>query len=174
VRQSAVSRRIRSLEDALGVSLFERYHGGVRITGAGARFFDRARFALLQLDHAAKTAGAAGRGENGQLRIGIFASIATGFLRELIRRFCEQHPNVGLQISEVAFREHLALIRRGRLDVAFVMGALPFPTARQRSFGQNEFSLFWLKATFFVERKRSNGRLFATSSSFFANAILVP
>jgi DNA-binding transcriptional LysR family regulator len=123
VRQSAVSRRIRSLEDALGVSLFERYHGGVRITGAGARFFDRARFALLQLDHAAKTAGAAGRGENGQLRIGIFASIATGFLRELIRRFCEQHPNVGLQISEVAFREHLALIRRGRLDVAFVMGA---------------------------------------------------
>ena len=28
VRQSAVSRRIRSLEDALGVSLFERYHGG--------------------------------------------------------------------------------------------------------------------------------------------------
>src|SRR5262249_7804803 len=33
VRQSAVSRR--SLEDALGVSLFERYHDGVRITVAG-------------------------------------------------------------------------------------------------------------------------------------------
>ena len=30
VRQSAVSRRVRALEDKLGVSLFERDHTGVR------------------------------------------------------------------------------------------------------------------------------------------------
>jgi DNA-binding transcriptional LysR family regulator len=126
-RQSAVSRRIRSLEDTLGVSLFERYHGGVRITAAGARFFDRARSALAQLDYAVKTAGAAGRGENGHLRIGIFSSIAAGFLRDLIRGFREQHPDVALQISELASREHVALIRKGRLDVAFVMGAPVVP-----------------------------------------------
>ena len=125
--QSAVSRRIRSLEDTLGVSLFERYHGGVRITAAGARFFDRARSALAQLDHAVKIAGAAGRGENGHLRIGIFSSIAAGFLRHLIRTFREQHPDVVLQISEIASREHLALIRKGRLDVAFVMGTPAVP-----------------------------------------------
>lgn len=122
VRQSAVSRRIRSLEDALGVSLFERNHGGVRVTAAGARFFDRARHVLIQLDQAVKTAGAAGRGENGYLRIGIFSSIAAGFLRELVRTFCEQHPDVALHIFELASHEHVALIRRGRLDVAFVMG----------------------------------------------------
>lgn len=126
-RQSAVSRRIRSLEDTLGVSLFERYHGGVRITAAGARFFDRARSALAQLDHAVKIAGAAGRGENGHLRIGIFSSIAAGFLRHLIRTFHEQHPDVALQISEIASREHLALIQKGRLDVAFVMGTPAVP-----------------------------------------------
>jgi DNA-binding transcriptional LysR family regulator len=126
-RQSAVSRRVRSLEDTLGVSLFERYHGGVRITAAGARFFDRARSALAQLDHAVKIAGAAGRGENGHLRIGIFSSIAAGFLRHLIRTFREQHPDVALQISEIASRDHLALIRKGRLDVAFVMGTPAVP-----------------------------------------------
>jgi hypothetical protein len=38
VRQSAVSRRVRELEDELGVSLFERHHAGVRVTNAGARF----------------------------------------------------------------------------------------------------------------------------------------
>ena len=32
VRQSAVSRRVRELEDELGVSLFERHHAGVRVT----------------------------------------------------------------------------------------------------------------------------------------------
>ena len=52
IRQSTVSRRVRSLEDTLGVSLFERFSGGVRVTAAGARFFDRARYALVQLDQA--------------------------------------------------------------------------------------------------------------------------
>jgi DNA-binding transcriptional LysR family regulator len=122
VRQSAVSRRVRSLEDMLGVSLFERTYSGVRITAAGTHFFDQARRALLQFDYAIKTAGAAGRGENGHLRIGIFSSIAAGFLRELIRAFCEQHPDVRLQIFEVASREYVTLIRKGRLDIAFVMG----------------------------------------------------
>jgi DNA-binding transcriptional LysR family regulator len=142
VRQSAVSRRIRSLEEMLGVSLFERYHGGVRITAAGARFFDRARSALAQLDHAVKIAGAAGRGENGHLRIGIFSSIAAGFLRDLIWTFREQHPDVALQISELASREHVALIRKGRLDVAFVMGAPVVPNC--------ETAQFWTEQLFVV------------------------
>lgn len=142
VRQSAVSRRIRSLEDTLGVSLFERYHGGVRITAAGARFFDRARSALIQLDHAVETAAAAGRGENGHLRVGIFSSIATGFLRELIRTFCEQHPDVALQISEVASPDHVALIRKGRLDIAFVMGTPAVPNC--------ETAQLWTEPVFVV------------------------
>jgi DNA-binding transcriptional LysR family regulator len=54
VRQSAVSRRVRVLEDLVGVSLFERHHGGVRVTAAGARFLDQARDALLQLDNASR------------------------------------------------------------------------------------------------------------------------
>ena len=43
VRQSAVSRRVRALEDKLGVSLFERDNTGVRITEAGRRFLERTR-----------------------------------------------------------------------------------------------------------------------------------
>jgi DNA-binding transcriptional LysR family regulator len=141
-RQSAVSRRIRSLEDRLGVSLFERHHGGVRITAAGAHFFHRARAALAQLDSAVKIAGAAGRGENGHLRIGIFSSIATGFLRELIQSFRQQHAEIALQISEVAFREHVALIRKGHLDVAFVMGLPVVPNC--------ETARFWTERLFVV------------------------
>lgn len=34
VRQSAVSRRVRELEDELGVSLFERDRAGVRVTNS--------------------------------------------------------------------------------------------------------------------------------------------
>jgi DNA-binding transcriptional LysR family regulator len=119
VRQSAVSRRVRSLEDILGVSLFERYHAGVRVTAAGAQFLEQARRALYQLDYAIKTAGAAGRGANGRLSIGIFSSIAAGFMRELMRAYFGDHPDVTIRIVA---SEHIALIRKRRLDVAFVRG----------------------------------------------------
>src|SRR6266850_646030 len=56
VRQSAVSRRVRELEDELGVSLFERHHAGVRVTNAGNRFFRETREAVVQFDHAVESA----------------------------------------------------------------------------------------------------------------------
>jgi DNA-binding transcriptional LysR family regulator len=142
VRQSAVSRRVRSLEDTLGVSLFERYHGGVRLTAAGARFLERAHSALLQLDQAMETAGAAGRGENGHLHIGIFASIATGLLRDLIRVFRKRHPDVALQISEGALRQHVELIQKRRVDVAFVVGTPAAPNC--------DTVQFWTERAFVV------------------------
>jgi DNA-binding transcriptional LysR family regulator len=127
VRQSTVSRRVRSLEDTLGVSLFERYSGGVRVTAAGARFFDQARDALVQLDYAVKSASAAGRGAIGRLNIGILSSMAAGFLREVIRAYRVRHPDVALQVLEGASLEQIALVRKSRLDVAFVLGTPDAP-----------------------------------------------
>ena len=121
VRQSAVSRRVQELEDELGVSLFERHHAGVRITNAGVRFLQEARAALLQLDHAVKTATAAGRGQVGRLSIGILSSIAAGYLRELIELYRSHHPDVGIQILESAPTDNIAAVRKRQLDVAFIM-----------------------------------------------------
>ena len=59
VRQSAVSRRVRALEDRLGVSLFERDTNGVRLTEAGRRFLDKARSGIAEIDHAVKVAASA-------------------------------------------------------------------------------------------------------------------
>ena len=121
VRQSAVSRRVRELEDELGVSLFERHHAGVRVTNAGARFLQEARTALVQLDHAVKTAAAAGSGTVGRLSIGILSSIATGYLRELIRVYCSHHPDVDVQILEGPSADNIAAVRKRHLDVAFIV-----------------------------------------------------
>jgi DNA-binding transcriptional LysR family regulator len=121
--QSALSRGVRALEDELGVSLFERHRTGVRVTHAGTRFFEQARDALEQLDHASRIAGAAGQGGTGQLSIGIRSSMAAGFLRELIQAYSARHPGVGIDIIEGASAEHISLVRRRKLDVAFVSDA---------------------------------------------------
>jgi DNA-binding transcriptional LysR family regulator len=121
VRQTAVSRRVVALEDALGVSLFERSHRGLTITNAGARFFLDAREAFASLQLASRTAAEAGRGGTGRLSIGIQPSIGTGFLRELIQIYSARHPGVAIQMLEGAPpADHIALVRRRQLDLAFV------------------------------------------------------
>lgn len=126
VEQSAISRRIRDLEDRLGVSLFVRRHSGVCLTNAGQSFVGRARRALSHIRHAASDATSGGRGEVGGVRVGIFTSLAGGFLADLLRTYSQRHSAVRLDLIEGAPAEHVSAVQRLQTDVAFLTGA---PTA---------------------------------------------
>ena len=123
VRQSGVSKRVRLLEEDLGVALFERRPRGVRPTLAGDTFLDHARAIFLQLDNAVASARQAGRGERGVLRIGVFTSLAGGFLRELLQGFRRAHPDVHVDVRAGERRIHIADVRRHTLDVVVVTGS---------------------------------------------------
>lgn len=123
IHQSAVSRRIRALEDEIGVSLFERSRRGVRVTTAGAEFLRTAQAAIRELDYGIRRASSAGSGSRGHLRIGIFASVARGFSYEAVRAFAERHPSVGIEVVEGAPRDHLLHLRAQNLDVALLTGS---------------------------------------------------
>ena len=85
VSQSSVSTRIKQLEQDLSIALFERRHRGVRLTEAGQHFLEHVATGIEHLDHAVRTAGAIARGEQGRLCVGLYSSIAAGFLAELLR-----------------------------------------------------------------------------------------
>jgi len=125
VSQSSVSTRIKQLEQDLGILLFERRHRGVRLTEAGRHFLEQVATGIEHLDHAVRTAGAISRGEQGRLRVGLYASIAARFLAELLGQFRELHPAVDLQITEGRARDTIREVREARLDVAFMVGAPP-------------------------------------------------
>ncbi|WP_275600378.1 LysR family transcriptional regulator [Paracoccus versutus] len=57
VRESAISRRIRDLEDETGAALFICHKRGVTLTDAGKRFLSHARRALDEIDLAIKDGG---------------------------------------------------------------------------------------------------------------------
>lgn len=78
VRESAVSRRIRDLEDQIGVSRFHRQSSGVTLTFAGERFLQRARKGLKAIHEGTRDVAKIGRGEEGTLRVGICSSLAWG------------------------------------------------------------------------------------------------
>lgn len=50
IQQSVVSKRVRDLEEELGISLFERHQSGVTLTHAGEQFDSDIRPLVSQLD----------------------------------------------------------------------------------------------------------------------------
>jgi len=125
--QSAVSRRIRDLEDEVGVSLFHRCTNGVSLTYAGQIFFLRAKQGLRTIHEGRRYIGTVGRGEEGVVRIGIFSSLASGFLSDLLRSYGKDHSGVRTELVDGNPMEHIAGIRQLRLDVAFITGTSAWP-----------------------------------------------
>jgi DNA-binding transcriptional LysR family regulator len=126
IQESALSRRIRDLEDEIGVSLFVRHHGGVHLTQAGERFICQVRAALNQIRYATTDAGTMGRGECGAVKVGIYSSLASGFLADLFNTHHEVEPGVRLDLVDGISAMHVMAVRRHHIDVAFVVGHPPF------------------------------------------------
>ena len=112
VWESTISRGIRDLEDEIGVAIFIRHSGGVTLTNAGSKFLSHARAVFGRIEYALKDAGAAGRGEVGMVRIGIFSSLASGFLAELLHAYEVENALVHLDFAEGGPAEHVAAVGR--------------------------------------------------------------
>ncbi|MBP2295703.1 LysR family transcriptional regulator [Azospirillum rugosum] len=121
--QSNVTARLKRLEEDLGVDLFRRLSRGMAPTPAGrvlADYADR----VLRLVAQARDAVADAAGRGGRLAVGTMETTAAVRLPPILARFHADHPEVELTIvpgpSEVMVAEVLA----GRVDGAFVAGAV--------------------------------------------------
>jgi len=120
--QSTVSAGIRSLENELGTTLFERSTKRVSLTAAGTRVLPEARAAIEAVDRVRSAAAENSHDIRGRLRVGIFTSLDYLDLPGLFGEFHERYPLVDLQLTASAsgstgFTED---VRRGRVDLAFM------------------------------------------------------
>ena len=127
VGPSAVSRRIGSLEDVLGVSLFQRRSQGAEPTVAGRRILTRGRAIVADIAELLRVAGLSSIGSEGRLCVGVVSSIAGGTARELLRVFLAAHSDIDLQVAEGSPRDHISEVRALKMDITFVVGTPPAP-----------------------------------------------
>ena len=140
--QAAISRSIAKLEDEIGASLFHRHTWGVSQTYAGQRFLVHARRVIRTVGEGAREVASAGRSEKGRVRIGIYSSIASGFLAELLEVYGRRHSAVRIEVADGTPAEHVAAIRQLNLDVAFITGTRDWPDC--------ERVLLWSERVFVV------------------------
>lgn len=122
-KQSAVSCRLRALEEMLGVSLFERRRDGVRLTFAGKRLLEGVRLTFSHLESTLRSVKVLGEAVEGRLRIGIVASVSHGFLQNLLRRCRQQHADVVVEFSSGSSQENIGSVLARRIDIAFLAGS---------------------------------------------------
>ncbi len=118
VEQSALSRRVRALEDEIGVSLFHRNPGGSSLTFAGTAFIRGVENALDLLSETVTEAREAGQGRLGRLRIGLTPSFLSEALFGLLHGFRGAHPEVQIEMVAGEADDHLCAVADRRLDVA--------------------------------------------------------
>lgn len=144
VKQSSISRHIRDLEDVIGASLFIRHSGGVSLTLAGQRFLGRVKKALDQIEEGVVEVGAIGRSEIGQIRIGLFSSIASGFISRLVSEFDKKYHNIEITFFENSAKYHLLSISNSQIDLAFTIGnRTPHPHDSQALWRERVFAAIW-------------------------------
>ncbi len=131
IAQSAVTKSMQELEDALGTRLFERTSKGIVLTAQGHRFLVSARRVIGAVADATRLqADEATEHLTGVLAIGVTSLVAGYYLSELLRRFRRNCPGVEVFVTEETprFLEHLLI--NGELDAAImVSNALGEPQA---------------------------------------------
>jgi DNA-binding transcriptional LysR family regulator len=127
VAQPPLSQQVKALETELGVTLFERTTRAVALTPAGEAFVTDARAALSMVDSAARRARAAGRGESGELVIGMVGSSVQHPLPTIVRAFRARYPDVALTFHVLPTVTQVERLRAAALDLGLLRPPLPGP-----------------------------------------------
>ena len=138
--QSNVTQRVRRLEEALGVALFERSRSGARLTRAGERLMPyaaRVGALLAEASRAARDDGA----PLGTLTIGSLETTAALRLSPLLASYVTAHPGVDLILRTGTTAELVERVLDRELEGAFVCGPVAHPLLVATPFFEEELAL---------------------------------
>jgi len=119
IAQSAISEQISDMEAEIGAPLFDRTARKTILTDAGAAFLEESRRILSSAGEAIELARRVHHGQQGSLRIGLFAGAMGAEFPRLIQRFRQQFPAVQLSLIEMTPAQQWEALMQQRIDIGF-------------------------------------------------------
>jgi DNA-binding transcriptional LysR family regulator len=127
ISQPALSQTINAIERRLSVELFARGTTGVQTTAAGRALLDEARAILARYDQLLPAmAHYTGEGGGAMIRLGIPGELASEAL-DALAKFVVEFPDARVHPRHLPMAEQLDALRRGQLDVSFMVQIPPGP-----------------------------------------------
>jgi DNA-binding transcriptional LysR family regulator len=121
--QTALSHRIRKLEEDLGVKLLSRTTREVSLTQAGLNLLPKVKETIESLAVSLDQLRHEGRSRQETLSIGCLPTIASGRLPRALQRFQERHPNVAVRIYDNSASEISDLVQSGTVEFGITLVA---------------------------------------------------
>jgi DNA-binding transcriptional LysR family regulator len=135
--QSNVTARIKTLEDEIGLALFERTNRGVTLTAAGRRLLPYAARAARLLDDAKRAVVDDGT-PAGALVIGSLETTAALRLSPVLAEFAATYPAVDLMLRTGTSCELIEQVLDRSLEGAYVCGPVDHPDLLVEPFVREE------------------------------------
>jgi DNA-binding transcriptional LysR family regulator len=114
--QPALSARIRELEDALAIRLFDRNTRSVQLTRAGEDLLPVVEQLLADFGSMVKRAQDVADRSTGRVAIAALPSVSSRLLPNLLARFRKRHPGIVVALRDALADRVLDLVRNREVD----------------------------------------------------------
>ncbi|MEO7143000.1 MAG: LysR family transcriptional regulator [Bryobacteraceae bacterium] len=123
ISPAAVHKHLKTLESELGVRIYEKQEGHLRLTDAGRIVLTFAKEILLHHDATFTALAEWKDGDRGLVRVGAGPSFSGNLLPPLVKRFRRRFPRVDLYVETGDSNHLISRLRAGSLDLVFDLAA---------------------------------------------------
>ena len=117
---SAISHAISSMESELGFSVLVRSKSGITLTNYGEHLLPYVN-AVLNSDESLNQAISELNGlKMGKVKLGVFSSVCTNWLPDIMRGFQEKYPEIELEVFQGTYDDVVYWIKNGVVDLGFL------------------------------------------------------
>lgn len=139
--QSNLSRHIQSLEDEMGVKLFERDKRNVELTAAGKFLQSEWKELIEHFDQSKIHAQKIHKGSAGTISIAYPGSITYNFLPDLLKTLHKELPELKIELTEPTDKTHATLLLDFSIDLSFSRDKIEHPNVLSQKLYSEPVSL---------------------------------
>ncbi|RRJ82888.1 LysR family transcriptional regulator [Aestuariirhabdus litorea] len=132
IAQPALSMAMQKLEQEVGLKLINRTERRMTITADGEVLLRYARQVLQLMSDAERELQAQKGVEQGVIRLGVSAMLASYYLPEHLLGFCKRYPGVRITLFEAGTATLERMVLEGELDLALLRTDRPHEQIRSR------------------------------------------